>query len=469
MKLIEQKVLDYITENNILSHGDKVVVGVSGGADSVCLLAMLASVRSIYELEILGVHVHHGIRGEEADRDMHFTKELCNKLGVELVVKKYDVPKYARDNKLSEEEAGRKLRYVSFRQVLSERNYSKIAVAHHSEDSAETILFNMIRGSRAAGLRGIAAVSGEVIRPLMCLTRAEIEQYLNERGTDWCNDSTNASEEYSRNRIRETIIPAMKMINSRAVEHILDMGEFIGELYDYLAENVEELYTEVVQVKESMVVLSMDVLKDVCGLVRREVIKKAVYELTGSLKDITAAHIRAVEELFNKQSGRRLDLPYNIAVSTEHSIMRMQLKDTSGAEEIFDKLDIDITKPGRYELPYGEGTLHVRPVSEENVNFDENLYTKFMDCDKIEDILTVRTRRSGDYLLVNHGQSRKKLKEYFIDNKIPAGERDKKLLLADGSHILWVFGHRMSDGCKLSADTRRKVELRWEKNITEEE
>ena len=106
---------------------------------------------------------------------------------------------------------------------------------------------------------------------------------------------------------------------------------------------------------------------------------------------------------------------------------------------------------------------------EENVNFDENLYTKFMDCDKIEDILTVRTRRSGDYLLVNHGQSRKKLKEYFIDNKIPAGERDKKLLLADGSHILWVFGHRMSDGCKLSADTRRKVELRWEKNITEEE
>ncbi len=469
MKHIEQKVLDYIAEQNILSHGDKVVVGVSGGADSVCLLVMLASVRNIYSLDIIGVHVHHGIRGEEADRDMYFTKELCNKLGMELVVKKYDVPQYARDNKLSEEEAGRKLRYASFREVLSERNYSKIAVAHHSEDSAETILFNMIRGSRAAGLRGIAAVSGEVIRPLMCLTRAEIEQYLNAHGISWCNDSTNASEEYSRNRIRETIIPAMKMINSRAVEHILDTGEFIGALYDYLAENVEELYTRAVQVKTDCVVLSIDVLKDANSLVRCEVIKKAVYELTGSLKDITATHIRAVEELFNKQSGRRLDLPYNIVVSTEHSIMRLQLKDTLGLEEIFDKIDIDATKEGRYELPYGEGILHVRPVSEENVNFDENLCTKFMDCDKIEDILTVRTRRSGDYLLVNHGQSRKKLKEYFIDNKIPAGERDKKLLLADGNHILWVFGHRMSDGCKLSDDTRRKVELRWEKNITEEE
>lgn len=475
MKLIEQKVLDYAVEKNMLSHGDKVVVGVSGGADSVCLLTWLSAVRGIVGLDIIGVHVHHGIRGEEADRDMQFTRELCDKLGVELIVRKYDVPSYARENRLSEEEAGRKLRYEAFREVLSERQFNRIAVAHHSEDSAETILFNMIRGSRAAGLSGILPVNGAVIRPLMCLTRAEIEQYLNECGTGWCNDSTNASEEYSRNRIRETIIPAMQMINSRAIEHILDTGEFIGELYDYLAKNVEELYTGAVQVKEDCVVISTEILKAACRLERLEVVKKAIYELAGSLKDITAVHIEAAEALIHKQSGRRLDLPCNIVVSREYSIMRMQYRKAAETEEIFEKIDIDITKAGKYELPYGEGVLCVQPVSEENAvfeeksfNFDENICTKFMDCDKIEDILTVRTRRNGDYLLVNHGQFRKKLKEYFIDNKIPAGERDKKLLLADGSHVLWVLGYRMSDGGKLSADTTKYVEFKWIKNDTED-
>lgn len=469
MKLVEQKVRDYIALNNMLSDGDGIVVGVSGGADSVCLIAMLASFCGECSIKLTAVHVHHGIRGPEADRDMHFTRELCDKLGVKLIIKRYDVPEYARLNKLSDEEAGRRLRYQAFREVLVERGYDKIAVAHHIEDSAETILFNMIRGSRAAGLRGILPVNGEIIRPLMCLTRTEIEQYLNECNIKWCNDSTNASEEYSRNRIRETIIPAMKMINDRAVQHIIDSGKFIGEMYDYLAENVEELYTRTVRINGARAEIDVETLKAAHRLERLEVIKKAVCMVAGSLKDITALHIEAADELILKQSGRRIDLPYNIELVREHAVMYVHKKNVPLFEAAAAELAVDVTKAGAYKLPYGYGMLYVRPVSEENINFKENVCTKFMDCDRIEDILMLRTRRSGDYLMVNHGQSKKKLKEYFIDNKIPASERDRMLLLADGSHVLWVLGHRMSDGGKLSANTKRTVEFRWEEHGTEEE
>lgn len=479
MKLIEQKVLDYAIDKNMLSRNDKIVVGVSGGADSVCLIVWLSAMRERYNLDITAVHVHHGIRGAEADEDMEYTSNLCEKLDVELVIQRYDVPAFAKENKMSEEEAGRQLRYDTFRQVLSDRQFNKIAVAHHSEDSAETILFNMIRGSRAKGLRGIASVNDEVIRPLMCLTRAEIEQYLFKAGISWRNDSTNILEEYSRNRIRETIIPAMQMINSQAVEHILETGNFIGELYDYLKKNVEELYTKVVTSLDRRLVFDIKGLLDIDRLVRLEIFRKALGEITGSLKDITSAHIEAVDGLLWKQSGRQLDLPYNIEVKRAQSVLYMQRK--IAKDDTLDNMSacdivVDTTKEGSYTLPGRMGVLHVRPITEEATGFDkktlkftENICTKFMDCDKIKDILSVRTRRSGDYLIVNQGHSKKKLKEYFIDNKIPIEERDKKLLLADGNHILWVLGYRMSDGAKLSADTRRQIEFKWEIYNTEEE
>lgn len=479
MEYIEQKVMNYAVSKNMLSDGDRIIVGVSGGADSVCLLVWLSRMRKSFNLDIIGVHVHHGIRGGEADRDMQFTVNLCESLGIECVVRSFDVPLYAKQNKLSEEEAGRRLRYDTFNELLLLRQFNKIAVAHHSEDSAETILFNMIRGSRAKGLKGIAPVNGNIIRPLMCLTRSEIEEYLHTMNTGWCTDSTNASEEYSRNRIRETIIPAMMMINSGAIRHILETGEFIGQLYDYLEKNVEELYTGAVTEKGQCFRLGIGQLTEADRLIRLELFKSVIERLAGSLKDITSAHIEAVEELLYRQSGRRLDLPYNIEAIREHDIILMRKRvpkqqDDSGEESTVIK--VDTTKEGSYVLPYGVGMLHVRPFCKENANYEEkslkfveNICTKFMDCDRIEDILTIRTRRPGDYLLVNKGQSKKKLKEYFIDSKIPVSERDGILLLAEGSHILWILGHRMGDGGKLSSDTKRCIEFRWEKNNTEEE
>ncbi len=478
MKLIEQKIRDYVINNDIIERGDRIVVGVSGGADSVCLLTWLNSVKKDLDLYICAVHIHHGIRGEEADGDMQFTQELCDKLGIPCVVRRYDVLKYAAENNMTAEEAGRKLRYLAFEEIKKEYNCNKIAVAHHQDDSAETILFNLIRGTGARGLRGIAPVSEEVVRPLLALSRAEVEEYLSENNLLWCTDSTNLTEDYSRNKIRHAIIPALKEINERAVEHILESGVIIGDMYKYVLSEAQKCFFDISKVSNEEVILPV---KDILAeepVIRREVIRLAIESLVHTLKDITAKHIYSIELLLFGQSGRFQMLPYGIMVVREQADLKIYKEDCVAEEccEQMPEVEIDTTANGVYEMPFGMGRFSVELLPENTEVFDENtlknmenMYTKRMDCDKIKGALLLRTRRSGDYLTVNSGQSRKKLKEYFIEQKIPVTQRDKVLLLAQGSHVLWVLGYRMSDGCKITEETTGQIEFRWMKEFAEEQ
>ncbi|MBE5949932.1 MAG: tRNA lysidine(34) synthetase TilS [Lachnospiraceae bacterium] len=479
MKLIEQKIKDYVINNDIIERGDRIVVGVSGGADSVCLLVWLNSVKKDFGLYIHAVHIHHGIRGEEADRDMCFTKELCESFGIPCEVRKYDVLAYADENAMTAEEAGRKLRYLAFEEIRAEHDCNKIAVAHHKDDSVETILFNLVRGTGAKGLRGIAPVSDMVVRPLLVLSRTEIEEYLIDHNVSWCTDSTNLEEEYSRNKIRHTVIPALKEINERAVEHILESGVIIGDLFRYVLSEANKCFFDIAKVSGNEVLLPVKELLLEEPVIRREVIRLAIETLVHTLKDITARHIYNIELLLFGQSGRFQMLPYGIMVVREQAHLKIypeqHMSETDCVNQTQD-VEIDVTQEGVYELPFGMGRFSVALLPESAEVFDENtlknmenMYTKRMDCDKIKGALLLRTRRSGDYLTVNSGQSHKKLKEYFIEQKIPVTQRDKVLLLADGSHVLWVLGYRMSDGCKITSETTRQIEFRWIKDFTEEQ
>lgn len=478
MKSIEQKITEYALKEDMIKKGDGIVVGVSGGADSVCLLVWLSRIAERFGLRLCCVHVHHGIRAGEADRDMQFTEELCAGLGTELAVFKYDVPGYAKENGLSEEEAGRKLRYEAFRQIMSERGFNKMAVAHHKEDSAETVLFNLIRGSGAKGLGGIPAVSGAIIRPLMCLDRQEIEEYLRENNIGWQTDSTNLSEEYSRNKIRLSIIPAMQKINEQAVGHILESSEMIGAMYSYIERAAAGSYMRLAHESDGRIVFDIEELSAEDRVIRLELYRSAVAALAGGLKDITSRHIFAVDGILGGQSGKSIMLPYGITVLREQKTLVIYgsgQTGTAAGEQTAEPVEISIKESGCYALPFGQGSLKVtvfpeKPmdINEKYVKIAENMYTKCMDCGKIKGTLLLRTRRSGDYLLINSGGSAKKLKEYFIEQKIPLSERDKILLLADGSHILWVMGHRMSDGCKLTDETTRQIEFKWIRSTEEE-
>ena len=244
---LKEKVLSYIRTHNMLAPGQRVVAGLSGGADSVCLLSLLADLREEYSLELRAVHVHHGLRGEEADRDAAFSRELCRSLGVPFSLAFVNVKEEAGKRRISEEEAGRILRYQVFEREAgrweqelrrektaepagSQPESVKIAVAHHGDDSAETILYQLFRGSGLKGLSGIPPARGNIIRPLLCAERREIIAYLEEKGLPFVTDSTNLENDYARNKIRNQILPmAVQEINQGAADHIRRAGELIGE------------------------------------------------------------------------------------------------------------------------------------------------------------------------------------------------------------------------------------------------
>ena len=217
-----QKVLGFMRNKHMTDRGDGVLAAVSGGADSVCLLLLLNGMAAELGIRVFAFHMNHGIRGEEADRDEQFVGELCKQLEIPLTVVHEKVETYAEEHGLSGEEAGRILRYRHLEETAESYQCTKIAVAHHEDDDAETVLLNLFRGSGLAGLSGIRPVRGKIIRPLLCVSRKEIEEYLKEQGFSWCEDSTNRENDYTRNKIRNELLPWVREnINSRAAEHIL--------------------------------------------------------------------------------------------------------------------------------------------------------------------------------------------------------------------------------------------------------
>ena len=216
--MIREKVLKFINENRMMEKGDNIVIGVSGGADSMCLLDIMLYIATEYDLNIYVVHINHGIRGESAYRDARFVKDYCYSRGVNCTIGEYDVPILASQWGMSHEEAGRRVRYEAFDEMLQRLGgKGKIAVAHNADDSAETILLNLIRGSGLKGMTGIQPVRDNIIRPILCLSRSEIEAYNQAEGINYVTDETNLEDEYTRNKIRMNILPKMCQINPNAI------------------------------------------------------------------------------------------------------------------------------------------------------------------------------------------------------------------------------------------------------------
>lgn len=266
MTAVQKKMEEFIRRERLLEMGDRVVLGVSGGADSVCMMELFAAIREAWQLELLVVHVHHGLRGAEADRDAAFVQAEAEKSGIDCVVERRDVRSLAAERGLSLEEAGRDVRYEILREYaknwtsqkdglrdgcgsetleLAGCRPAKIAVAHHQEDQAETILHNLFRGSGLKGLGGMSAKRGQIIRPLLCLEKKEILEYLEKRHIAYCEDSTNRENEYTRNRLRNELIPQIRReINEKAVEHIAEAGERLRQADAYFEEQAEKIWRE---------------------------------------------------------------------------------------------------------------------------------------------------------------------------------------------------------------------------------
>ena len=451
MEKLKQKVRQTIKEHHMLQPGDPVIIALSGGADSVCLLSLLADMREEFGLKLRSLHVHHGLRGEEADRDAAFSQKISEAFHVPCHMIKADVKQYASENGLSEEEAGRLIRY----QALEEtgRNWEKetkrpvkIAVAHHSRDQAETILLNLFRGSGLGGLKGIPYVRENIIRPLLDAEKEEILAYLEEKEISWVNDSSNDTDHYARNRIRSHILPAVKEeITTGAEAGIRRAGYLAGMADVYLKKQADQWVQKYVKEEEHTWMIPEGPFKEADPVIRLYSVMELLKTAAGCAKDLGLVHAEQVEKLVDLQTGRKVSLPYGLEARKVYGGISLQAVKKEPLEE-------------RIKNPLPELSFEVFSY-EKAMEFPKKTYTKWFDCDKIKGTPVVRTRQTGDYITLENG-SRKPLRRFMIDEKIPADKRDEIALLADGDHIMWIIGRRISSYYKIGPDTRRVLQAK---------
>ena len=492
------KVVNFIDRHQMIKAGDLVAAGVSGGADSVCLLHILWRLSGQIPYRLLAVHVDHGVRAESA-QDAAYVRRLCETLNVPFYLHCADMNGYAAAHKISAEEAGRQIRYKAFEEVLAESQQGmqrcRIAVAHNADDRAETMLFHLFRGSGIKGLSSIQPVSESIIRPLLCLERAQIEQYLAGQGLDYCRDCTNEEDAYTRNRIRHHILPyAEQEICSGAVTHMGELADILSETESYLSKQtekfyeayVEEIMSECTETAKNRFAeaVQTDMPKSLCiqgtalltedPVMYKRVFLRCMERLTPYRKDITGQHIADLVNLAAQNGSKELSLPYGITAYKEYDRLFLHRKSGENIETVITG-DDDTALPKEYTIEppteifvSGEGTYtfilleNDAGFCKKQQNIPENRYTKWFDYDKITTSVLLRTRRQGDYLTIDTALHTKSVKQYMINEKIPKRQRDSMYILADGAHVLWVPGYRISQGYKVDESTKRilQVQLR---------
>lgn len=423
-----------VRQSALISRGDILVVGVSGGADSVLLLHVLAALREIDEIQVYAVHVHHGIRGAEADEDAAFVQQLCGRLAVPCRVEAVDVPALAAEERITVEEAGRNVRYQCFYREMERVGANKLAVAHHRDDSAETILFNLVRGSGLKGICGIAPAQGKIIRPLLPFRRQEIEAVLLEEGYTWRTDSTNVDVRYSRNRIRHELIPYLEReLNPDTVEHLTEMASVLRGIDAHMEREAENWLTQ--HAKPGS--LPVELLKREDAALQGYLIRKRLGDL-GGLKDITREHVEAVRGLIKKKGTKTVCLPGGRRVRREYEELRFFMENNADLQEM---------------LPIELSFEEISVEKFEKISSDP--YTKCFDYDKINSKLCLRPRKTGDSLAVFSDGRSQSVKDYMINAKIPVGLRERIPLLVCGDEVIWVVGYRASEKFRVTKNTRR--------------
>lgn len=454
--MFKDKVLKYNKRNKLFQKGDRIIVGVSGGKDSVCLLDVLDKCREEFELSLLVVHVNHCLRGEEADRDEKFVEELARERGLEFYCEKADVREIAKEQKMTEEEAGRYIRYQIMQHVCMEKGYQKIAVAHHQDDVAETVLFQLFRGSGPRGLSGIHAKREYIIRPILFAETSEIEEYIEKNNLSYCEDNTNLSEEYSRNKIRLRVFPYVeKEINNRAKAHVARAAQKISLQYAYIEKQAKKEYMRVVHVDRGEYYYDCVEFDKLDIVIKVEIIRLVLKNFRESVKDITEKHYTKLLSMSKMTAGKRVNLPGRVCVERRYGCVWYRHIPE-------DETDIFLKK---CELPF-EGVVEMR---KERIRIDMDVvareklpkeiiqkdYTKWFDYDKIKNGIYMRNPLEGDYFVMDSTGKRKKLSRYYIDQKIPFSERPKEIVLADGNHVIWAVPGRISNAYKVTKDTKR--------------
>ncbi|OFI06564.1 tRNA(Ile)-lysidine synthase [Clostridium acetireducens DSM 10703] len=454
-----EEVLETMNKYDMIKKGDKVIVGVSGGPDSMCLLHLLYSLKKDFNISIVVAHLNHCLRGKDADEDEIYVRRFCENLNIEFYNKKVDVNKISQEKGISCETAGREARYNFFEKLKQEIKAQKIALAHNANDRAETIIMRIMRGTGLEGLIGIKPVRDSIIRPLINIDRKHIESYCSKNNIKPRIDKTNFESIYARNKVRLELIPYIEEnFNKDIIQTINRLSDIVEIDNSYLNEISQKMYKKYCYIKLNNIIISKEAFLENRAILSR-IIRIALGKLKGNLYNVQKSHIDDVVELQKGDTGKKIILPNEVVIQNNYGNIYMCEKKIK-IEKINNefKLNIGINNVISMNINVKLNLIN----NGENLDLNKK-YVKYFDYDKIKEDITIRYRQNGDLFVPFGMKGNKKLKDLFIDLKIPRYKRDKIPIICFDGNIGWVVGVRIGDLYKVCKDTKKILEIKIER------
>lgn len=456
-----QSIFKTIRDNKMIEKDDFIVVGLSGGADSVCLFRALIEYKKIVPFKLEAAHINHGVRGEEAKHDEIFSKKLAEKYDIKFHLYTGNMDELAKKYNISSEDAGRRMRYGFFNSILKDKPNGKIAVAHHLSDQAETILMNILRGSGLDGLSAMNYINGNIIRPLLDIDRQKVEDILENLNQNYCTDMTNTDIKYRRNLIRRELIPFIKEnINPNIENTLFRMGNIIEKDLEFIDDYTDNLVDKIIIKEDSKIYINKADFIYEKKAIQRRVIRYALYKLTGTFKDISYDMVENIIDLFYSVEQKEfLFSDYRIYSSYDRVIFDEIVKDN------IDNLDylVNLNKEGK--TIFNKYYIYSGIINYEDFKSKgkvKNTYY-FNNKDLKSEDLILRFRQPGDKFRPFGMRGSKKIKKYFIDEKIPKDIRDNIPLLVDkDGNILAIIGYKRSDYYKINKNSEEIFYISYE-------
>lgn len=461
--MIFDKVLSTINKHNLIQKGDKIVLGLSGGYDSVCLLHVLNRLKKDFNIEIYAAHLNHQIRGIEAQKDALYVSKLCEDMGIIFFVKSINVPKYCENEGLSLEEGARKLRYEMFYEIKDKIKANKIAIGHNLNDQAETVMMRIMRGTGLKGLKGIDYIRDNcIIRPILDVERNEIEEYCEAYNLNPRIDKTNLENIYTRNKIRLDLLPYMKdNFNSNVIESIVRMSNSLKSDNDYIEKEAEAKFREVSNIKEKgFVEINLDDFVCLHDAIKVRVLRNSIKHILGDTNFVDQRHIEDIMSLEdNSKVNKMLTLPRNIFVYRKKDSIILTNEEIVNEEIEF---YYNVPSNGFIKIKELKQIIETQVMSIDrykSMKLDNS--SKGFDFNKVKGGIVIRSRRQGDKIKLAMGS--KKVKDLFIDLKIPREERCKIPIITDGEGIICVGDYKISENYKIDESTKEVLKINFNK------